>query len=189
MGNMYEDKVLVDKILDGNKTAFSLLINKYERMVAFMVARIVIEEDDVKDICQEVFIKVFLNLDKFKFDSKLSTWIATIAYRYSLNHLKKRKKVSFSDISDEVIIERIASEDTPLSQLQQSEKKDYIHKMVNSLPIQYRTVVTLYHLNDFSYQEIAEITGMPDGTVKSYLFRARKILKDLLKKHRMFALI
>jgi RNA polymerase sigma factor (sigma-70 family) len=61
--------------------------------------------------------------------------------------------------------------------------------MVHSLPVQYRTVITLYHLNDFSYEEIAEITGMPDGTVKSYLFRARKILKDLLKKHSMFALI
>lgn len=189
MGNMYEDKVLVNKILDGNKSAFSLLIKRYEKMVAFMVSRIVLEEADVKDVCQEVFIKVYLNLDKFKFDSKLSTWIATIAYRYALNHLKKKKRVSFSDISDEVIIDYTQPEDTPLQKLQRDEKKEYIHKMVNSLPVQYRTVITLYHLNDFSYEEIAKITGMPDGTVKSYLFRARKILKDLLKKHSMFALV
>lgn len=189
MSNMYEDKVLVDKILDGNKSAFSLLINKYEKMVGFMVSRMIIEDDDVKDICQEVFIKVFLNLEKFKFDSKLSTWIATIAYRLALNHLKKKKKISYSDINDEVIIDFTEAEKTPMQKLQENEKRAYIHKVVNSLPIQYRTVITLYHLNDFSYQEIAEITGMPDGTVKSYLFRARKILKDLLKKHSIFSLL
>jgi RNA polymerase sigma factor (sigma-70 family) len=61
--------------------------------------------------------------------------------------------------------------------------------MVNGLPIQYRTIVTLYHLNDFSYKEIAEITGMPDGTIKNYLFRARKVLKDLMNKNRVFSLI
>ena len=186
---MYEDKVLIEKILDGNKASFSFLIKKYEKMVAFMVSRIIVDDDDVKDICQEVFIKVYLNLDKFNFDSKLSTWIATIAYRYSLNYLKKKKRVSYSDISDEVIMDQLEPIETPDQKLQKIEKKDYIHQMVNDLPVQYRTVVTLYHLNDFSYQEIAEITGMPDGTVKSYLFRARKILKDLLKKHSIFSLM
>lgn len=189
MSNMYEDKVLIEKILDGNKTAFSQLIKRYEKMVAYMVSRIVLDDDDVKDICQEVFIKVYLKLDKFNFESKLSTWIATIAYRYSLNYLKKKKRVSFSDISDEVIMDQLEPVETPHQQLQKNEKRDYVQNMVNDLPVQYRTVVTLYHLNDFSYQEIAEITGMPDGTVKSYLFRARKILKDLLKKHSLFSLI
>jgi RNA polymerase sigma-70 factor (ECF subfamily) len=61
-------------------------------MVAFMVSRIVLVEDEIKDVCLEVFIKVYLNLEKFKFDSKLYTWIATIAQRYSLNHLKKEKE-------------------------------------------------------------------------------------------------
>ena len=166
-----------------------MLIKKYEKMVKFLVSRIILDEDDLKDVCQEVFIKVYLNLHKFNFESKLSTWIATITYRLSLNYLKKKKLISFSDISDEVILEYSEPMDTPLQNLQLSEKQSYIHKMVNDLPVQYRTVVTLYHLNDFSYQEIAEITGMPDGTVKSYLFRARKILKDMLKRHHIFTLI
>jgi RNA polymerase sigma factor (sigma-70 family) len=114
MGSMYEDRVLVDKILNGNKSAFALLIKSHEKMVAYMVSRIILEEDEVKDVCQEVFIKVYLHLEKFKFDSKLSTWIATIAYRYALNHLKKRKKVSFSNLSDEVIIDYTQPVDTPL---------------------------------------------------------------------------
>ena len=97
--------------------------------------------------------------------------------------------MSFSDITDEVIIDSVFSEATPLDQLERNERKAYIHSVVNGLPIQYRTIVTLYHLNDFSYKEISEITGMPDGTVKNYLFRARKILKDILKKNRVFSLI
>lgn len=186
---MYNDKELVDKILNENKSAFSILVKKYERMVWFLVSRMVLDEDEVKDICQEAFIKVYLNLDKFNFESKLSTWIATITYRITLNYLKKNKKVSFADISDEVIIDSITSNETPQQHLEQKEKKEYINQMVNGLPIQYRTIVTLYHLNDFSYKEIAEITGMPDGTIKNYLFRARKVLKDLMNKNRVFSLI
>lgn len=189
MVNMYEDRELVDKIVNGNKEAFSILIKRYEKMVWFMVSRMVIDEDEIKDISQEVFIKVYLNLEKFNFDSKLSTWISTIAYRYTLNYLKKKKKVSFSNISDEIILDHSMTETTPLRELEENEKRAYIHNAVNGLPIQYRTIVTLYHLNDFSYKEIADITGMPDGTVKSYLFRARQLLKDLLKRHRTFTLI
>ena len=81
MIDMHEDRELVYKILNGNKSSFSILVKKYERMVWFMVSRMVIDEDEIKDICQEVFIKVYLHLEKFNFDSKLSTWIATITYR------------------------------------------------------------------------------------------------------------
>jgi RNA polymerase sigma factor (sigma-70 family) len=90
MVNMYNDRELVDKILNENKSAFSILVKKYERMVWFLVSRMVLDEDETKDICQEAFIKVYLNLDKFNFESKLSTWIATVTYRLTLNYLKKK---------------------------------------------------------------------------------------------------
>ena len=189
MNNMYDDRELVDKILNGNKTAFSILVKKYEKLVWYMVTKMVLDEDDVKDICQEIFIKVFVNLEKFKFDSKLSIWIATIAYRLTLNHLKKIRKVSFSDIHDQVILETVISENDPLKDLENKETSKVVHQLVEILPIQYRSVITLYHINDFNYEEIAKITGMPDGTVKNYLFRGRKILKDLLKKNHVFCLI
>ncbi len=91
MNNMYEDRELVNKILNGNKQAFSLLVKQYEKLVWRLVSRMVLDEDELKDICQEIFIKIYINLEKFKFDSKLSTWIATISYRLTLNHLKKSK--------------------------------------------------------------------------------------------------
>lgn len=188
MVNMYDDRELVDKILNGNKALFSVLVKKYERLVWSMVSRMVQDHNEVKDISQEVFIKVYLNLDKFKFDSKLSTWIATIAYRASLNHLKKMKKVSFTDIHDQLIIDKVIDDNDPLKHIENKEIKSLVHALVNMLPIQYRSVINLYHINEFNYQEIAEITGMPDGTVKNYLFRGRKILKDYLQKHNTFCI-
>lgn len=186
---MYEDRELVEKILNGNKQAFSILVKQYEKLVWCLVSRMVLDEDEIKDICQEVFIKIYINLEKFKFDSKLSTWIATITYRLTLNHLKKSKKVSFSDILDQDIIDTVVSEDDPLRNLENKEMKNLVHQLVNMLPLQYRSVLTLYHFNGFNYTEIANITGMPDGTVKNYIFRARKILKDILKKRKVVSLI
>lgn len=123
MVNMYEDRELVDKIVNGNKSAFSILIKKYEKMVWFMVSKMVLDEDENKDICQEVFINVYLNLDKFNFQSKLSTWIATIAYRFTLNQLKKKRKVSYHDFNDDIIIDFLPNHNTPLNTLEQIEKK------------------------------------------------------------------
>lgn len=189
MNNMYEDRELVNKILNGNKHAFSLLVKQYEKLVWCLVSRMVLDEDELKDICQEVFIKIYINLEKFNFNSKLSTWIATISYRLALNHLKKSKKVVFSDILDQDIIDTVVSEDDPLRYLENKEMKNLVHQLVNMLPLQYRSVLTLYHFNGFNYTEIANITGMPDGTVKNYIFRARKILKDILKKRKIVSLI
>ena len=181
MVNMYEDRELVDKIANGNKSAFSILIKKYEKMVWFMVSKMVLDEHEIKDICQEVFIKVYLNLDKFNFQSKLSTWIATIAYRFTLNQLKKKKKVSYLDFNEGIIIDYLPNHETPLNNLEQIEKKTYIQNMVDGLPIQYRTIVTLYHLNDFSYKEIAEIT------VK--IARRRKTIRDIIKKIMLYSVV
>jgi len=189
MANMYDDRELIEKILNGNKTAFSLLIKKYEKMVWILVSRMVLDEDEVKDICQEVFIKIYINLDKFKFNSKFSTWLATIAYRLALNHLRKKKKDNFSNIKDETFAESLVSENDPSDHIEADELKRDVHKLLEKLPVKYRTIVTLYHLDDFSYKEIGDITGMPDGTVKNYLFRARKILKDIIEKSRRLSLI
>jgi RNA polymerase sigma-70 factor (ECF subfamily) len=189
MDNMYDDRELVDKILKGNKAVFSIFVKKYEKLVWSIVSKMVLDKDEIKDICQEVFIKIYINLEKFKFDSKLSTWIATITYRLTLNHLKKINKVSFSDIHDQVIIDKVISEEDPLKYVEKKEINRLVHQLVEMLPVQYRSVIMLYHMNDFSYEEIANITGMPDGTVKNYLFRGRRILKDLLKKSKIFRLI
>ncbi len=187
MGNMYQETELIEKILGGNKTAFSMLVKRYERLVWVMVSKMVPDEDEVKDICQEAFIKVFLNLEKFNFNSKLSTWIATIAYRQALNYLKKNRKTEFLEINEGS--PDLISSDNPFTDIQNEDITRIVHNLVDQLPFQYRTVVTLYHLNDFSYKEIEEITQLPEGTVKSYLFRARKLMKDQLSKSFVYSQI
>jgi len=177
------DAQLVQQVLNGNNHAFRFLVSKYQRLVLHVVARIVQQNDEVEDICQEVFIKVFKTLKKFRGDSKLSTWIATIAYNTAISHIRKQKRrgeVSYSE--DPTLI--IAEKDSGLNQkiVEKEEAKKYLMQLVESLPVNYRTVITLFHLEEFSYKEIEEITGMPEGTIKSYLNRARKVLKGKIEK-------
>jgi len=181
---MSDDQSLVSRIQSGDRQAFRLLIKQYERLVAHMVGRLVSQAEDREEICQDVFMKVYKKLDEFKFQSKLSTWIATIAYRHAVNHLRK-KKIIVRDILDEENFTKhfLDHNDNPQEALSEKQTKQYILQMIEQLPVQYKTVLTLYHLDGKSYMEIYEITGMPEGTVKNYLFRARTMLKERLINH------
>lgn len=148
-----------------------------------MIGRIVKEESDREELCQDVFLKVFEKIRDFGFQSKLSTWIATIAYRHAINHLRKTK-MQFSDIpEEESFTKRFVEEETPENVLAEHDMNDYVLKLVDELPIQYKTVLTLYHVDGMTYPEICEVMNMPEGTVKSYLFRARNLLKEKVKRH------
>jgi RNA polymerase sigma factor (sigma-70 family) len=180
---MTDDKALASYVAQGNKHAFELLIRKHERLVAHMVGRVVSNSEDLEEICQDVFLRVYEKISEFNFQSKLSTWIATIAYRQAINHLRK-KKIEWSDIpEEESFTAHFISDDNPEEKLNDDDMEALVLKMIDHLPPQYRVVLTLYHLQDMNYQEIGEATGMPEGTVKNYLFRARQLLKENVKKY------
>jgi RNA polymerase sigma factor (sigma-70 family) len=172
---MVDDRALVSRVLSGDMQAFRALIKMHERLVAHMVGRLVKLEEDREELCQDVFMKVYEKLGEFNFQSKLSTWIGTIAYRQAINHLRKRK-IEITDFPPE--ISEIETDEVAEQDLEQ-----YILKLIDGLPVQYKLVLTLFHLQQKNYAEIAEITGMPDGTVKNYLFRARQLLKEKAKKY------
>jgi RNA polymerase sigma-70 factor (ECF subfamily) len=109
----------------------------------------------------------------------LSTWIATIAYNTSINYLRKFKKFEEVNPEDSMALRNLT--DFRVENYEAADLKRYIREQIELLPVQYRTVVTLFHLEEFSYQEIEQITGMPEGTVKSYLFRAKSLLREKLK--------
>jgi len=94
---MMDEQALVSRVISGDKQAFRLLIKQHERLVAHMVGRLVDRDEDREELCQDVFLKVYEKISEFNFQSKLSTWIATIAYRMGINHLRK-KKIALSDI-------------------------------------------------------------------------------------------
>jgi RNA polymerase sigma-70 factor (ECF subfamily) len=180
---MIEDRTLVANVLAGDMQAFRLLIQRHERLVGHMIARVVKKDEEREELCQDVFLKVLDKLGEFSFQSKLSTWIATIAYRQAINHLRKVKMV-FSEIpEEESFTKRFIESDNPQSILEDQDMDVFVMKLVEQLPVQYKTILTLYHVEDMSYPEICEITGMPEGTVKNYLFRARNLLKEKVKKY------
>jgi RNA polymerase sigma factor (sigma-70 family) len=177
------DTELVQQILAGNANAFRFLVSKNQRIVLHIVGRVTGQQEEVEDICQEVFTKVFRQIRNFRGESKLSTWIATIAYNTSISHVRKRNRraeVLFDEPTE--IIANGEEFVFPAGLVEKEEAKACLLKLVGQLPVHYRTVLTLFHLEEFSYREIEQITGMPEGTIKSYLSRARNLLKDKIEK-------
>jgi RNA polymerase sigma-70 factor (ECF subfamily) len=182
---MVDDATLIKRTLAGDRHAFKWLIKSHERLVYGLVWKIIRNQQDTEDICQEVFLKVYEKLDTFHQDSKLSTWIARIAYNQALSKLRKRDPLYGSyDVEDESFKELLAGVDfTPVQTLEARELKSVVQAAIQLLPVHYRCLVELFHMQEMSYSEVVEITGMPEGTVKNYLFRARKLLKKAIQKN------
>ena len=169
---------LISQVLKGNMNAFTFLVNRYQKLVVHITGRLIQRQDELEDVSQEVFLKVYQNLGKYRNECKLSTWIATIAYNTSINYLRKFKKFDEVNPDDSVALKNLT--DAKSDDYERTDLHLYIREQIERLPVQYRTVLTLYYLEEF-YQEIEQITGMPEGTVKNYLFRAKTLLKEKLK--------
>jgi RNA polymerase sigma factor (sigma-70 family) len=177
-----DSKLLVKKTLAGNRKAFESIIQQHQRLVSHIVFRMVPNQPDREDICQDVFVKVYQHLGSFQFESKLSTWIAKIAYNTCLNYLEKKKVLLFDDISgDDRSLESLPGNALAPDRLaEEKQTSSLLRKEIRKLPVHYKTIITLYHLDHMSYNEISEAMDLPGGTVKSHLFRARRLLKERL---------
>lgn len=177
-----EEKTIIDLVAKGDTKVFSFLVDKYQNLVFNVVRKVLPRQMDAEDVCQEVFVKVYRGIAGFEQKSKLSTWIARIAYFTAINYLKKHKKTdAYDDLETAVTIE--AKADGPDELLIKKNTEEYLSELISSLPEQYRLILTLYHLEEFSIQEIHETTGIVKGTIKSHLFRARKMLKEKIKAY------
>jgi RNA polymerase sigma-70 factor (ECF subfamily) len=178
-----DPRQLVDRILSGDPNAFKQLVKDHERLVGQVVFRMVPGESDREDLCQDIFVKVYQNLDSFRFDSKLSTWITRIAYTTCLNHLEKKKTPLFEDCSPEgkTIDECESNNGDPARWTDSRRTSVKVCEEIDRLPVVYGTILSLFHLQEMTYAEIGQILSLPEGTVKSYLFRARKMLKEQLQ--------
>ncbi len=179
--NHISDKDIVTNILNGNIQGFAVVVKNTEKLVAQIVRKMAVDEDDQKDLVQDIYIKAYRNLPSFQFKSKLSTWVANIAYNTTVNHLQK-KKVSIIGIDTAVASRLMVTENAELETIK-SEELEILTKAIDQLPPLYKTLITLYHLEELPNKEIAEITNLPEGTIKSYLYRARKLLKDNINHH------
>jgi RNA polymerase sigma-70 factor (ECF subfamily) len=183
---MTHARSLVAEIVSGNRKAFQSLIMEYQRLVSHIVFRMIYNQEDRKDICQDVFVKVYQNLKEFNFESKLSTWIAKIAYNTCINFLEKKRVLLFDDLTSEgQSLDNCSVDDIlPDESVERDDLSFRLQAEIEKMPVHFRTILTLFHLDQMSYGEISEIMQLPEGTVKSYLFRARKLLKEkLLSKY------
>jgi RNA polymerase sigma factor (sigma-70 family) len=198
IGNYPADKHLVDRVLRGDTRAFAIIIKNTENLVAQIVFKMVPVVEDRKDLAQDIYLKTFHNLSGFKFQSKLSTWIARIAYNTCLSWIEKKKHILPGNLHEDGAWQNHSTENLPHysavsneseGQVFQKEIKAILRKEIDKLPVIYQTLITLFHHESMSYEELTQITGLPEGTVKSNLFRARKMLKEnLLSKYKKEAL-
>ena len=185
---MGDGRELIARIVAGEARAFEEFVRQYQRLVSHIVFRMIDNVHDREDICQEVFLAIYEHLPTFRWDAKLSTWVARITYNRCLTHLEKMKVPVWSDFpGEEQSFDNISGDGkTPEECLEEQDLTVRLHEEIGRLPAMFRTIVTLYHLDEMSYHEIGEIMGLPEGTVKSYLFRARKLLRErLLSKYRL----
>ena len=198
IGNNPADKHLVDRVLRGDTRAFGIIIKNTENLVAQIVFKFIPVAEDRKDLAQDIYMKAFHNLAGFKFQSKLSTWIAQIAYNSCLSWIEKKKLVlpgnlhedeEMYETTDARVYNHLEIGRHSENKLFQKELSVILRKEIEGLPVIYQTLITLFHHESMSYAELSQITGLPEGTVKSSLFRARKMLKEnLLSKYQKEAL-
>jgi len=179
---MVKTSSLIRRILTGDREAFKIIVEEYQRLVSHVVFRMVFNSEDREDLCQVVFIKVYQNLSSFKVKSKLSSWIARIAYNACIDHLKRRKSLYLDELppTESYQVDPIKGEVSPDEYTEKEDLSTRLKTEIEKMPVHFRTILTLYHLEGMSYAEISEIMQLPEGTVKSYLFRARRFLKNRL---------
>jgi RNA polymerase sigma-70 factor, ECF subfamily len=184
-----QETALVAELQAGSEAAFTYLLAIYQNPVFNLIAHILGNDADAADVLQDVFMKVFKGVRQFHGDSSLKTWIYRIAVHEASNHrrswLRRRlREVFFLDGgSPETIAfaaERQGNGDTPYQMLEQSERQQFVKRAVASLVEPYKTVVVLREIEDMSYEEIAVLLGISEGTVKSRLMRGRELLRRKL---------
>lgn len=176
--NYFSDSNLIDQIRDGNHSAFSVIIKRYESKIAATVCGILGPSNDAEDVGQEVFIRFFKSINYFKGEAELGTYLTRIAINLSINELKRRKRRRFISIDDWMKIDgNLATEKSNVDRI---EKTELVNKALASLELKFKSVVVLRLINGYSTEETAKILNIPVGTVLSRLSRAQKKMKKIL---------
>jgi len=177
------DEEVVSYIVKGKTELFSVIIDRYQSKVFSTAFHYTHDQEEARDLTQEIFIKLYNNLQKYKGKASFSTWLYRIAVNRCIDWTRKKKPQTVSAISDggeeELdIYDTIAdSGGGPEEALIKQENAVYLRKLVESLPEIYKTVIILYYFEDFSPQEISEIIGVPKRTIDTRLFRGKNLLK------------
>ena len=186
MGEQITDQVLVDRVLNGDKNAFNLLVVRYQNKLAHLVSRYV-SASEVPDVVQETFIKAYRSLSLFKGESIFYTWLYRIAVNTAKNYLISQGRrppssdIDASEAESYDSAESLRDIDNPESLVLSKEVGKVVFEAIEALPDDLKTAITLREIDGLSYEEIAEIMSTPVGTVRSRIFRARDIIDEKIK--------
>ncbi|GHV59165.1 RNA polymerase subunit sigma-24 [Spirochaetia bacterium] len=170
-----DDLMIVSQVVSGQKGLFRLLVKRYEQAVYSMGLSFFRNTDDASDFTQEVFLKVYRSLARFEGRSRFSTWLYKIAYNTAINGVTRKKE--YHSLAEE---DHASDGDTPERRAIRSAAREAVLAAVTELPERYRICVDMFFFYDRSYQEIEAITGYPVNTIKSHVFRAKKLLRTRL---------
>lgn len=187
MGERSIDQALVERVQQGEKAAFDLLVIKYQNKIIQLAYRYVHDQDEAMDVAQEAFIKAYKAIGRFRGDSAFYTWIYRIAINTAKNHLvasgrrPPRSDIDAQEAEQYDSAAGLKEYATPERMLLKDEIKQTIASAIDGLPDDLRTAITLRELEGLSYEEIAEAMECPIGTVRSRIFRAREAIDGKLK--------
>lgn len=185
-----EDDVLVKKAIGGSESAYKKLVDKYERALFFHILKMIKDREQVEDLVQETFVKAFDNLNTYSTNYAFSTWLYRIATNHTIDYLRKKKLKTLSidkpmKTKDGEMEMQLPDESAGTDRnIIRKQRQKIVRNAIENLPEKYRQVIQLRHMEEKSYQEIAEVLDLPLGTVKAHIFRARELLYKALKDRR-----
>ena len=173
---------LIRKARDGDTEAFAELVGLHERFVYNLALRTLGNPDEAADMAQEAFIRAWRALAEFRGQAQFRTWLYRIVLNLCLNRVPRLRREINNLTQDEMIDlpESSSNTNNPVTSLEQSELRAHLHHEIDKLPEQYRLLVSLRYQHELSYEEIAALVGLPIGTVKTGLFRAKARLREAL---------
>lgn len=174
---LQEHTDIVQAVLAGQKEQFAHIVDEHKRLVYSILLRMTDDHEEANDLAQEVFVKVFRQLKQFKGKSKLSTWIYKITYFHGLSYLRKQKRW----VGEEYYAHKESDDDIE-NDIALDDLKDHISECLNQLKPLERTAITLFYLDELSVKDVAEIMNISESYVKVTVHRAKKSLKELIKK-------
>jgi RNA polymerase sigma factor (sigma-70 family) len=178
-----DSSALVAAVLGNVPGAFERLVRDYQGLCWHIIQRMVRHPEDTRELCQETFLRVHRNLHQYRFDAPLKSWIGQVAYSVAKRHLERRRVplAEAIDADGESLLDNIGDGFDLETATADDEVARCLHAAIETLPPLQRTLLTLYHLDEVPIAEIARITGLAEGTIKSHLFRGRKRLREALE--------
>ncbi len=181
--NEQDEALLVAASRRGDQDAFAQLVQRYQRRIFNLVFRILQQYDEATEITQETFLAAWQGLPSFRGDARFPTWLYRIAYNCSLKQLehRKRDRALQAAMQAEQVLQHVDDSVRADVELEAHDRQTMIQEQISNLPAKYRIVLVLRHLQEMTYEEMAEALTMPIGTIKTHLFRARNLLKERLE--------